>query len=61
MRRGVLGVRRHRRRAVAFEGVRRALAGHGTHRRNPPPALRRVVAPSPVRVSLAMEWAVRSW
>jgi len=57
MRRGVVEVRRRRRRAVAFGGVRPTAAGHGAGRRTPP-SRRRVTAS--VQWG-ALEWAVRSW
>jgi hypothetical protein len=66
MRHGMAGVRRHGRRAVAFDGVRAAPAGHGpghgTGRWSPPAALRQVpVARDAARPSLTLEWAVRFW
>ena len=66
MRRGMAGGRRHKRRAVAFDGVRAALAGHGpgrgTARWGSSAALRQVpVAGDAPRPWLNLEWAVRSW
>jgi len=62
-------VRRHGRRAVAFNGVRPALAGHGPRRQvAQPPGRPCSCCPVPAsagrrasRPSLAVEWAIRSW